>query len=412
MLQNATLQCSRSVYKCLQQFTISNKAEEEFFIQLVPKLHYLCRSDRLDKGLVYLTLIALENENIIQKFLSYDREHSKLSRINSCEITEYCLYKKQHWFIPVLDNYKSLGKQYFSDEIFKKIAVLKLVDAANDDAIDLSEIKDILKEVPAKITDECLDYFTNEIRRVVDITDFVKSLINDSKLDDTELANYILRNSFLKTLCEYADLRKTSQWHLIAKKMQELDNKKREGESETFTAFTVLYKVLCYLNVIASNTGNAQEGLQEVEAQLLTIKSSTMQLEVVRLIFTFIFLRKEHLKCSDSSDGFVHDKTNVKLLLDFMNSTVSVAKLNNFYQKEGEREVFSELNERLRHATWKYGLVEKVGKRGFRENPVFYMLCSAESLVHMCLKRGDYGSALEVVQVSFLICGLLVLLLM
>lgn len=405
MLQNATLQCSRSVYKCLEQFTISNKAEEEFFVQLMPKLHYLCKCDRLDKGLVYLTLIALENENIMQKFLNYDREHSRLSRLNSCEVTEYCLYKRQHWFIPVLNEYKSLGKEHFSDEIFKKIAVLKLVDAANNDAVNLAEIKDILGDVPAKITDKCLDYFTNEIRRVVDVTDFLKLIKNGSELDDTELANYVLKNSFLKTICEYADLKKTFQWHLIAKKLQEVDVR----ESETFTAFTVLYKILCYLKIIANNSSNAEEGLQEVEAQLLTIKNSTMQLQVVRLIFTLIFLRKEHLKLPVATVGFVHDKTNVKLLLDFLNSTVSVAKLNNFYQNEGEQEIFLELNERLRHASWKYGLMDKIGKRGFRENPVFYLLSTPESLVHMCLKQGDYGSAQEVVVVSFYICGLLVL---
>lgn len=371
----------------------------QIFERIIPNLYKLLKDGKLQKDMLYLSFIAINSKQALEKFLAYDKTSIILENLSAQYVYEYCIFKERHWLTEILNRLDSLGKQQFSTEIFQKLLVLKLFDVTNVELTDTEMVRRILFEV-LEINDDLLNFCINEIRNSVDAAEFVKSITSDIPINVHELIHCTVRHSVLKTISQYTDLKRTEIWEHISKKI-----KQSNEDLETFKAFTIIISILRNLHILQT-LETTESSFQEAEIQLLAIHNRKLQLKIIKTIFTLMFLRKEHLHNSSKNEGFINGIKEIFTILHFLKSVFEIIKLKTPFQKNSDEfKVFVELDKYLIDAVWRYELVTNIksskSSTSLNCQLVPYMLACPKSLLYMCLKNGDFNRAMQVIQVSF-----------
>lgn len=382
------------------------ETEDARFEDLISNLHRLCAEGKLSKYYVYLCCLANSDHTALQKFLEYDKSQANLKAITVGEVFEYVVYKRKHWFLKVLEEFDTLGKQHFNDTVYQKILTAKLIELSNSPEIDTEQIKNILN-VTCTSNDNFIEFYKHSVQDALNVISFMEHL--DLAGEKTnQMFNFIICNSLLSSLSKYIPLGKTEYWDKIANKLQE--NDRCQGVSEAtqeniFTSFSVIYTILSF--VLSSNRGaDVKTKLQKTEEDFFKITSPKLQLELIKILFIIMFLRKEHLKYHAEEDPNEHLNTSksLNIILQFLKNIFDAIKVQSKFAKESaEYKTLSKFNKHLADAIWRYELVAQVRSSKLSTSHhrlIPYMLAPPESLVNLCLKQRDFERARQVVKVS------------
>lgn len=255
-----------------------------------------------------------EKQSSIRKILEYDTVSVVLDNLTSENVYEYCILKKQHWFNAALNAFNTLGKEHFSTEIYKKLLILKLFDTTNAVLIDTVAVKAILNEIQDNNSDALINFYTKEVRNAVGLVDFISSVSPVADINVNDIMYFAVTNSNIETINMYMDLKLIQNWGYIIKKIEP-----NNEETETFKAFAVIFSILSCLNIF-DTPQDIQDILQRADAQLLSMKNQELQLEVIKILFTLLFLRKEHLQIYNNQEGFTNEAKQTSTILHFLKS--------------------------------------------------------------------------------------------
>lgn len=384
------------IYNLLYEIEEIN-SDIDIFKAIIPSLRTLCENGKLQKDIVYLSLLAARNSKLaLETFLEYDKVSVTLDNLTSQSIFEYCIFKKQHWFTETLNNLNTLGKQHFSTEIYKKLLILRLFNLTNVASIDTTAVKAILNEIQRDDNDILINFYINKVENAVDLVDFISSIASTTNMNVNEIIYFTVNNSNIKTISMYMDLKQTHNWESIIKQIDD-DN------LEIFKAFAVVFSILMCLN-ICDPPQSVEDILRSAEAQLLSMRNKKLQLEVIKTIFTLLFLSKEQLQDYSNQKGYVNEVEGTSIILHFLKSVFQTIKLKNLLERNtDEFTVFAEVDKHLIDALWRHELVttiKTVDSLSSKKNRLLsYMLAAPESLIYMCLKKGNFERALQVIQV-------------
>lgn len=401
MYSNEKLQYEQNTYKAFQYCSINDEEEESIFLKLIPTLYMLCESGRLKKDLIYLHLLALQNEKILQKFIDTDAENSTLDTLKPCKMYAYLLHQKHHWILAVIEKYKTLGL-HFTKQTVNKFMLLELIKASNSQDIDL--IKGILIDLKDRqLNDTFMKYYLNEVADAISVIDAIKALCPECDCSSFDLMFFVIKNGALKTVSEYLDLQQSDKWNQLEILINAYEAKRARSdpsERDIFIAFTAIDKLLIKSSERTTTKTTMQETLNEIQLQLCTLQNPKLLMECMEIIFTLLFLREEHCQINCNVKAFVHDGVKTKLMLQSLKLIIETVKMKDLLRNDVEQyKVLDELYKHVIDAVWRYELLVEITGTKFLENPIYYMLASPESLIHMCFKKEHFRKAQQVVQV-------------
>lgn len=376
------------IYKLLSEIN----PEEGQLDGIVKDLYELCKNRKLSKYYVYLSCMANDNNNILQKFIEYDLANANLNAISKIEIFEYVVFKRKHWFLEVLDRFESLGKQYFDENMYQNILIAKLIELTNITDFDADKIETGVLDVMRVSEDEFIEFYKTEVRRVLNIIRFIESL-NLTNNRSRDIFNFIICNSLLNSFSKCVNLQERKYWNCIEEKLL-------NEEVDVFLGFTIVYTILAFVNSDKKHFDDLEKTIQD----FFKITSTKLQLEVIKIIFILIFLRKGHLKTAANETNYLNNSISLNIILQFLKNIFETIKIQNrFNDKESmEYKTFMKCNKYLVDAIWRHDLISHVKPSISPQNFIPYMLAPPESLIYLCIKHKDYERAHQVVRVSFI----------
>lgn len=389
------------VYQVLSEIAVT-AAEEERVKEMIPNLYELCKHGKLSKYYVYLSCMANIDDRILRRFFEYDKADADLTTISKTEIFEYVVYKRKHWFLKVLKEFDSLGKQHFNDIIHQKVLVAKLIEETNATTIDREKVRKVLDAVLPN-EDEFIEFYKKEMVEALNVIAFMEDLDFSSSVTE-EMFQFVISNSLLTSLSKHIALEKAKYWEIILNKLQDNDTQVTDEttQKDVFLTFTVICTIL---DIVTSNNEavDREKELRKIIVNFFKITSATLQLEVIKISFIIIFLRTEHLK-HFTEHKYLNDNVSLNIILQFLKSVFDTIKIQHIYNKESpEYKTFIKFNKYLADAMWRYELITHVKASKLAASPhnlIPYMLAPPESLIHLCLKQKDFERAQQVVKVS------------
>lgn len=392
------------VYQVLSEVGVT-VADEERVNEIIPNLYQLCKNGKLSKYYVYLSCLANIDDRILRKFFECDKADAHLTTTSKMEIFEYVVYKRKHWFLKVLKEFDSLGKEHFNDAVYQKVLVAKLIEETNATTIDREKVRNILDAMVAN-EDELIEFYKKEVQEVLNVITFMEDLDFSSNVTE-EIFQFVIGNSLLTSLSKHVALEEEKYWERILNKLQDNDAQHCQGtdeatETDVFLSFTIICTILNF--VTSSNKAvNRGNELRKIIADFFKITCTRLQLEVMKISFIIIFLRTEHLK-SCTEDKYLNDSISLNNILQFLKNIFDTIKIQHKYNKESpEYKTFIKFNKYLTDAMWRYELITHVKSSKLAASPnklIPYMLAPPESLIHLCLKQRDFERAQQVVKVS------------
>lgn len=394
------------LYQLLSVIDVS-EAQEEQLDEIINKLYQLCKEEKLSKYYVYLSCMANDNCTILEKFIECDKAKANLNAISKIEIFEYVVFKRKHWFLKVLDEFENLGR-HFNESVYQKILIAKLIGLTNATEIDVEKIGSILNAMYTN-EDKFIEFYKKEVKKVLNVMTFMEGL-NLSEIRTNEVFYFIICNSLLSSLSKYARLQEKVHWidiesHLRSNDKQYYQADKETSEVDIFLSFTIIFTIL---NVAISSSDErfVKEELETANNNFFKITSTKLQIEVIKILFIIIFLRKNHLNTSNEKEGqeYLNNSIGLNIILQFLKNIFEAIKIQNKFDKESqEYKTFMKFNKYLVDAIWRHDLISHVKASKLHASPhrlIPYMLAPPESLIYMCLKHKNFERAQQVIRVS------------
>lgn len=401
---NSLEEVEEEIYHLISEIHVT-EADEGQLDEILPNLYALCKNGRLHKYFVYLSCMANDNCRILQKFMEFDQTNANLTKISELEIFEFVAFKNSHWFLKILHEYNTLGKQNFNETMYQKILVAKLIESTN--ATNIDEINGILREMVLS-DDRFTEFYKIQIINTLNIINFMKGLNPDIK-STSEIFHFIICNPLLSSFSTYITLQNKEHWSDIEAKLRSSNttqNAEERTELDVFLSFTSIYTIL---SIILSMNKYAKDELARAKENFFKISSTKLQMEVINHFFLLIFLRKEHLKRIPTveQEGYLIDSGSLSIILHFLKDIFETIKIQNKFDKESEEyDVFVKYNQYLADAIWRHEVITHIKSSKLIISPhrlIHYMLAPSESLIYLCLKHKDYERAQQVVRVSSII---------
>lgn len=396
-----------AIYQALSEINVT-ETEDEQLKEVISNLYHFCKERRLSKYYVYLSCMANDHCRLLQKFMEHDKANANLNAICKLEIFEYVVFKRKHWFLKVLKRFESLGKEYFNEIVYQKILLAKLIEVTNATDIDTEKIEDILNAMFTS-DDKFVEFFKTEVKKVVHVTSFIERL-NLTKSRINEVFHFIICNSLLSCLSKYVKLQERDYWTDIESELRDNDaqlykDTEKTTEVDIFLSFIIIYTIL---SVVISDNKNSfvRDDLEKAKENFFKINSTKLQIEVIKVLFIVIFLRKEHLKTitGEEQQEYLNDCSSLNGILQFLKDIFEIIKIQNRFNKESaEYKTFMKFNKYLVDAVWRLELISHVKASKLTILPhrlISYMLAPPESLIYMCLKSKDFERAQQVIRVS------------
>ncbi|KAJ8962783.1 hypothetical protein NQ318_001182 [Aromia moschata] len=391
------LQVKKRFYKLFCGYKFIKENEENFLFEyLLPTIYTLYSTKVLRKDIVYLTLIAYGNLELLQICIKYDKTVFKLKVECPASLYDYCLFKK-HWFDRILRSRHE--NTVFNKDVWNKILTMRLIQTTNLSEIDVDEVKIILQKIHLENLESFWKYYVQEIHHLIDLFNFYK---NGCSSDVNEFFSYTTKNSTLDSLSKYIKFSDVN-WNDILDKIRNEENLHQvvsNHQSEAFESFLILGNIF-RLILLENNNININEIIEDIKRRILDIKNVTLQITLLENLFVTIFMKNNHLLDSNLKDDFICKERDIRLVLHLLKVTLDEITLKNMYAKDSpEYSRFINLSKDVTDAMWRMELVTNVKDPDKYELRMLkYMLASPQSLIQMCLKKGDFKRAYQVIEI-------------
>lgn len=373
-------------YTLLSDCKIDKDDETYFQEYFLPKIYYLYEDKILRRDLIYLSLLASENFNTLDRFIEFDKANYSLNVQDAASLFDYCVYKQKHWLYQIINDPESYIKQ-IPEDIYNKILLLKFIQVTNSLHFDTEDVYKFFNKLDQKQSD-FWGFYLKQVDNFIDVSNFVKNF--KPELETNEIIKFASKNSFLETISHFLDLNKENLWPQVLKKIE------TNGEIDQLNIFTGFTIISCIFRLLLENNSskNTTILIEDIKDKVLNLKDGDLQLELLENIFSLIFDR-------NSMAEFVCREKEVRLLL-FLLKTITdelTIKLSHFKEKQLNKRL-SDFNIYLTDALWRLDLVTNVTQPSKREDRLLnYMLAPPESLIHLCLKADDFERAYQVIKV-------------
>ncbi|XP_045461225.1 zinc finger FYVE domain-containing protein 26 [Harmonia axyridis] len=397
----------RNVYKFIACWKISQEREQAIgFLKIVmPKIQFLIEKGLLRRDLIFLSILATQNFNFLEKLLKYEKECFSLNVDHYSSLYTYCIFKKEHWISAVEKNFRpSFETRVFSDNISKKLIVLKCLNSTIN-KFNLNKIVSALKDYEEfHGNDDTLDHLVFELKKCLDIIIFCRSIRGD--VDEKEVYNVMCAKNMVETLSIFIPLEKTENWLSIAQKLKKYDESYYNTcpdslkKSEVFKLFTILATVFNIEKIYRTEPLSMTKILDDLKNKLLKIDNPPLILELLEDIFAILFLSEKHLDES-KPDVFKNNEAVIRSILYIIKEVIGVLKLKGVYKNTENCERFTTLCRYVHDTCWRLEIVStlKTNSINNSEKILHYMLASPMSLLSMCLRQGGFSQAHEVVEI-------------
>lgn len=379
-------------YQLLSDFHLEDNEETYFNEVFIPKIDSLYKAQILHKHFVYLSLIASRNLKLLELFVNYDKNVFVFDVNDPVSLYKYCLYKEKHWINEVI-TYLPKYKRFFSSDIIKQLHLISFVQKSNLSEIHINELEDLYSELKEYDLNEFWTTYVKEIAKLIDVTKHCKNIAKIGA-SETELYYYASNNSLLKTLSFYTDLSVKTQWDLV---LNLLNIHSDNEQIDVFIGFIVLSSLADLL--IDNNPEPVKKNFVDIlyddlKSKILSIKNQLLQIDLLEHIFSLLFHRNSTFTCRER---------HLRFILYLLKSVIDELTLKKiFTAKTPEYQRLYKLQGFVSDGLWRLDLILDTAMSIKIENQlVNYMLASAESLIHLCLKTDNFQRANQVIEVSF-----------
>ncbi|CAH1163868.1 unnamed protein product [Phaedon cochleariae] len=386
------------LYKKLSEYKYDKNESGYLWQYLFPKIIDLSNKGIVHMDILYLSMLAFNNEELLKKLIEYYKTVLDVDIKNPTKLYDYCVLKKQHWFTNIIsdDNFVISDKAISND-----ISILRLVETTNSTSIDVGLTKFLLMRINIENLDSFWREYVEQISYFIDFAEFAKSKSPSIETDD--LLSVMKNNTSLQTFSDYLDL-KTSDWKEILQWIHKEESLivTSKTQSMNFVIFGILGNLLnC---IMRSSNLDIHHAVQNIKAELLGIQNISSQVEVLENIFVLLFIHSNYFQSNYSNQlniELICQRNEIRLILYLLKELVDQVKLKYFHMKDSED--YSRLlilSNLVADGMWRMELIENVKKAVKCENNLLkYMLSPPESLIQMCLKQGDFERAFQVMKI-------------
>ncbi|RZC39218.1 hypothetical protein BDFB_007511 [Asbolus verrucosus] len=381
-------------YTYLSNYKICGSDEKYFVENFIPKVYALYEKQILQKDLVYLSLLASQNFDTLEKFINYDKSVFVLNIEDPVSLYDYFVYEQKHWLYEVINNPSAYDKLIPLKSIYNKLNMIKYITITNSSNINIEQLQTMSPQIDDEYLDEFWKYYIQEVNRFIDIVQFCKTT-TQTNADDNELFRFASNNTLLNTLSTYTNLKDSTQWENILCKIRD------HMETEQLNVFTGYIIIATLVNLLIHNSYSTSLKkdfvntlLDNMKNKLIELQDKHLQIELLENIFCLLFYR--------SGTDFACKEKEVRFVLFLLKTVMDKLKLKKVYDKDSdEYKRLSTLNVYVADAIWRLDLIVniKIAPK-IEDQLVNYMLAPPESLIHLCLKRENFERAYQVIEVS------------
>ncbi|XP_060519103.1 zinc finger FYVE domain-containing protein 26 homolog [Cylas formicarius] len=356
---------------------------------------------------LYRSLVVSRNANLLNMFMKLSKRKFHLVPSDAYSLYDFTVFFKKHWLKEVIDNYDY--NDVFPVKVMDKIGCLKLIQTSNRLNYDFSSsnLRAILNKVKLSNLDEFFIFYVKEVRCLLEVVDYCKNL--DPNLLESRIFEFSSRHSMLDVLSHYLDIEQINSEQMLAEfdicnELLDYDINDQKKELFCFSILTAMFNIITY-------SGNVKEAvnhrLNEIKTRLLQIENKDLQLEMLENIFAMIFLTKQCIKTSDwdkcdETEFQICHENEVRIVLFLVKSVIDVLQLQKVYSKAQLEQVqrFKDFNKCVSDAMWRFQLISKLDKKTKKGKGFLnYLLAPPESLIYMCLKKGNIEGAYQVLKI-------------
>lgn len=379
-------------YRLLSDFHLEDNELAYFNEVLIPKIDSLYKAQILHKHFVYLSLIASKNFKLLELFVTYDKKVFVLEINDPVSLYKYCLYKEKHWISEVITHLPEY-ERFFSPDVMRHLHLISLVQKSNLSEIQIDELENLYLELKGESVNEFWDNYIKKIGKLIDVTKYCKSVAK-IETSDTELFYYTSNNSLLGTISFYTDLSVKTQWDQV---FNLLNIHSDSNQIDVFTGFAVLSSLADLLidkNQELTKKNYVNILYDDLKSKILSIKNKLLQIDLLEQVFGLLFHR--------NSNTFTCRERHLRFILYLLKSVIEELTLKKiFIFKTPEYQRLYKLQGFVSDGLWRLDLILDTATPLKIENEIVnYMLASAESLIHLCLKTDNFQRAHQVIEVS------------
>ncbi|KAF5289881.1 hypothetical protein FQR65_LT02015 [Abscondita terminalis] len=369
---------------------------------VLPKIYELIQNKQIKKDLVFLSLLANNDKNVISKFIDYEKSLIKLDLKNPTLFYDYCLFTEKHWILDIIQNDITFDDVFTANSL-SILKNLRLICTTNQENINLDKIYDILCKVD-RSDNAFLNEYVQYVNKVLDVVQLCKKYLhseNNSLV--SEIYYYSANNSLLNTFSKFLNLQSFATCNDVLLKLKMYN---ALADYEILTGFLAINSVLyclklCKNNIISNDKDEISERIKEIEIKLIGMENRSLQIEVLENIFVLLFVQEQHLTSNDKSTDFYCTEKEVRLILMLVKAICDEIKTSNVLDKESkEYSRFTSLNNTVMDGLWRLELVtECSNSEKMLHNMIPYLLARPESLIHLSLKQNNFNKADQVIQI-------------
>ncbi|CAG9766398.1 unnamed protein product [Ceutorhynchus assimilis] len=376
--------------KFYRQFSCSNIQDKNK--DFIGKVWELIGKNLLSKNVLYLSLMLHKNDDLLDKCISYDKETLNIEKSlkDPISLFDYTVHTKKHWFYKLIKNSSGFD--------LPKLAYLQLINITNNEfANNHSHLEEFIIKQCQDINyiDKFWIYYAQEVK-------YILNLIDDLNINNKDILNHACQNSVLELASEYLDLdcKHANVLSLLQKlKPQTFPHEEDiEGQISVLTSYSILAEFLKIL-IRNNNSLNINEILTQIQMELLNIKDHKLQLQLLQVIFSCIFLKSSHIDNS-STDKYICNEKELRIILFTLKTVMEEIKFKRIYDEDNLAKL-NELYKMVTDASWRLELIISVVPAGkCNDNLLQYLLAEPESLINLCLKSNcDFNRASQVLQI-------------
>ncbi|XP_023016666.2 zinc finger FYVE-type containing 26 spastizin isoform X1 [Leptinotarsa decemlineata] len=375
-------------YKKFSEYQVGDRSENEYLFEYVlPKINDLHNKNIIRKDILYLSLLGSNNLELLNKCMKFHKRVLELDIGSPTKLYDYVVYERQHWFKEFIGS--SEISKIFDEKIVNLVQTLRFIELTNSSDISVDNVKNLLNHINK---DRLPLFWQRYMQQVIHFIGIVEFCQRDSSTEATnEVFTYLTENSTFQTFSHFLDI-KQFNWNEILLWLQQEDSLlSSKTQSTNFIAFSILGHLL---NCLTKTPGlNLIETVNITKTNMLNIQDASLQIELLENIFALLFYEQE--------SRLICERKETRLLIFLLKEILEEIKLKTILDKDSEE--FSKLlylNKLVTDGLWRMELIEAVkGSEKCEKYLLKYMLSSPESLIHMCLKQGDFERSFQVMKI-------------
>ncbi|XP_066157894.1 zinc finger FYVE domain-containing protein 26 homolog isoform X2 [Euwallacea fornicatus] len=387
--------------------------------QIIPKVFELIEKRFISKTTLYLSLLVNENIHLLEK--CHDWEKRKLQSFDIKEAIKdptifynYTVYTRKHWFGYLISNWPATV-EVLTKPVCDKLLFVNLIDTTNewDDTRNRSPLNEMLKCCTSGPVDEFWIYCIQCVRNLLTLHTWCEDKICRS-LNTSQFLHYASQNCVLAIISQYLVIEQ------YCDRLQELFdrllasktylNEDLNVQNEILSSFAILVKF--YQLILCSNyhDSNVNEIIDHIQTKYLTLENHNLQIELLELMLTTLFMRKRDLQNDSSThfqnegiseDAYICNENEVRLTLNIARPLIEKMQFSNAFEHDSVNlDKLKELHKVVTDVAWRLDLIVSVVKACKIETQLMhYMLAPPESLIKLCLKNEDFNRTYQVLKI-------------